>query len=158
MFRKMHRPKQQLPEADCIEMLKTEPRGVLSLLGDDDYPYGIPMNHWYNPEDGKLYFHCGKVGHKLDALQKHSKVSFCVCDQGTRKEGDWALTFRSVIVFGKAKMVTDQEKAAEAIRQLCYKFTSDEAYINEEFRKFMAGTLCFALTPEHISGKTVHEA
>ena len=53
MFRKMLRPKQQLPEADCIEMLKTEPRGVLSLLGDDDYPYGIPMNHWYNPNSRK---------------------------------------------------------------------------------------------------------
>ena len=158
MFREMLRPRQQLSEAECLTVLKNEPRGVLSLLGDDDYPYGLPMNHWYCPEDGKLYFHCGRKGHKLDAMAKHPKVSFCVLDGGTRKEGDWALTFQSVIVFGTVQTVTDQEKASAAIRQLCYKFTSDEAYIEEEFQKFAKGTVCFALTPEHICGKRVHEA
>lgn len=158
MFRKMLRPKQQLTEAECIEILKNEPRGVLSVLGDEDYPYGLPMNYWYDPEDGKLYFHCGKTGHKLDAFRRHDKVSFCVYDQGYREDGDWALYIRSVIVFGRVQIVEDQEKAMAAIRQLCYKFTSDERYIDDEFRKFAESTLCFALTPEHISGKKVHEA
>ena len=62
-------PYQQLPMEDCIQILKQETRGVLSVLGDDDYPYGMPMNHWYNEEDGKIYFHCGKTGHRLDALK-----------------------------------------------------------------------------------------
>lgn len=158
MFRKMLRAKQQLTEAECIAILKDEPRGVLSVLGDEDYPYGLPMNHWYNPADGKLYFHCGKTGHKLDALKKHDKVSFCVYDQGYREEGDWALYIRSVIVFGRVQIVEDQEKAMAAIRQLSYKFTSDDAYIEEEIRRSAAATLCFTLTPEHISGKKVHEA
>ena len=61
MFREMVRKKQQLPETECIEILKREKRGVLSLLGDDDYPYGIPLNHYYNETDGKLYFHSGKT-------------------------------------------------------------------------------------------------
>lgn len=158
MFRKMLRPKQHLQETECIEILKNEPRGILSVLGDDGYPYGLPMNYWYDPEDGKLYFHCGKTGHKLDALNKHDKVSFCVLDEGTRQGDDWALTFRSVIVFGHIQLVEDPEKAAAAIRKLCYKFTSDDRYIDEEFRKFAKGTLCLALTPEHICGKRVHEA
>ena len=56
MFRKMRRFKQELSKEECIEVLKNEPRGVLSVLGDDCYPYGIPMNHWYNEKDGKSIF------------------------------------------------------------------------------------------------------
>ena len=47
MFRKMRRFKQQLSDEECIAGLRSETRGVLSMLGDDGYPYGIPMNHWY---------------------------------------------------------------------------------------------------------------
>ena len=103
MFREMVRKKQQLTKEEAIELLKKEPRGVLSLLGDDGYPYGVPIDHWYNPEDGKLYFHCGKRGHKIDAIRSCDKASFCVCDEGYRKEGDWALNIKSVIVFGKTE-------------------------------------------------------
>ena len=78
MFRKMLRFKQQIPETECIRILKEEPRGVLSVLGDDDYPYGMPINHFYCEEDGKLYFHTGMKGHRNDAIRRHDKVSFCV--------------------------------------------------------------------------------
>ena len=78
MFRKMRRFKQELSKEECIEILKSEPRGVLSMIGDDGYPYGIPMTHWYCEEDGKIYFHGAKEGHKLDAIRKCDKVSFCV--------------------------------------------------------------------------------
>ena len=61
-------------------------RGVLSVLDDNGYPYGIPMNHWYNEEDGKLYFHGAKTGHKLEAIKNYDKVSFCVYDSGYRNE------------------------------------------------------------------------
>ncbi len=60
MFREMLRKKQQLTDAECIEILKVQLRGVLSVLGDDDYPYGMPINHYYCEADGKLYFHGGK--------------------------------------------------------------------------------------------------
>ena len=96
MFREMRRFKQQISEEECIQILKEQPRGVLSMLGDDDYPYGIPLDHWYCEENGRLYFHCAKTGHKLDAIRKHDKVSFCVYDEGFRREGDWALNIRSV--------------------------------------------------------------
>ena len=58
MFREMLRKKQALTEEECIRILKEEPRGVLSVLGDDGYPYGMPLNHYYCEEDGKIYFHC----------------------------------------------------------------------------------------------------
>ena len=104
MFREIARIKQQLPREECIELLKNELRGVLSVLGDDDYPYGMPINHYYCPEDGKIYFHSGISGHKIDAIRRHDKASFCVFDQGYREEGEWALNIRSVIVFGRVEI------------------------------------------------------
>ena len=89
MFRKMRRFKQQISEKECIRVLKEQPRGVLSMLGDDGYPYGIPLDHWYSEIDNKLYFHCAKTGHKLDAIASCNKVSFCVMDEGYRKDGEW---------------------------------------------------------------------
>ncbi|HAM68201.1 MAG TPA: 5-nitroimidazole antibiotic resistance protein, partial [Ruminococcus sp.] len=59
MFRKLARIKQQLDDAECIRILTEEKRGVLSVLGDDGYPYGMPLNHYYDPADGRLYFHSG---------------------------------------------------------------------------------------------------
>ncbi len=70
MFRKMRRFKQELSLNECIDILKNEPRGVLSVLGDDGYPYGMPMNHWYNEVDGRLYFHGAKSGHKIECNKK----------------------------------------------------------------------------------------
>ena len=110
MFRSMRRFKQQISDAECIRILQEEKRGVLSMLGEDGYPYGIPLNHWYNPEDGKIYFHGAKTGHKIDAIAKCDKVSYCVWDAGYRKEGEWALNVNSVIVFGRISLVTDEEK------------------------------------------------
>ena len=69
MFRKMCRFKQEMPAVECRELLKTQVRGVLSLLGDDGYPYGLPIDYWYNEADGKLYFHGAKEGHKIDAIR-----------------------------------------------------------------------------------------
>lgn len=98
MFRKMRRFKQQITDAECIEILKNEKRGVLSVLGDDGYPYGLPVSHWYNEGDGRIYFHGAKSGHKLDAIKACDKVSFCVMDKGYTEGDDWALNIKSVIV------------------------------------------------------------
>ncbi|MBO7710650.1 MAG: pyridoxamine 5'-phosphate oxidase family protein [Lachnospiraceae bacterium] len=158
MFREMMRKKQELTQEECVSILKSELRGVLSVLGDDDYPYGMPINHYYCEEDGKLYFHGGKKGHKIDAMRRHEKASFCVYDGGFRKEGDWALTIRSVIVFGHIEFVEDLETTYRISAMLSRKFTDDEAYIREEIDRSGPKTLLFALVPEHITGKTVHEA
>ena len=158
MFREMMRIRQQLPQEECIEILKKEPRGVLSVLGDDGYPYGMPINQFYCEEDGKIYFHSGKKGHKVDAIKRCDKASFCVYDQGYRREGEWALNIRSVIVFGRIEIIEDTEKVYEISRRLSRKFTDDEAYIEHEIIKSGPRTLMFALVPEHMTGKLVNEA
>lgn len=158
MFREMLRKKQQISDAECIEILKQEKRGVLSVLGDDDYPYGMPLNHFYNEADGRLYFHSGKTGHKLDAMKRHNKVSYCVYDEGYRREGEWALNIRSVILFGHVEFIEDEARISEIARLLSLKFTQDTEYIEREIRKSLAGTAMFVLVPEHMTGKLVNES
>ncbi len=158
MFREMRRFKQQISEEECLRILREQPRGVLSLIGDGGYPYGIPLDHWYSAEDGCLCFHGAKEGHKIDALKACSKASYCVMDEGFRREGEWALNIRSVIVFGRIEIVEDQAKAMEMARRLSRKFTDNEAYIDREIACSGPHTLVFALIPEHMTGKLVNES
>ena len=158
MFRELVRKKKQLPEESCIELLKSERRGVLSVIGDMGYPYGTPMNHFYNEEDGCIYFHCGKLGHRLDALIACEKASFCVYEQGSADEGEWALNVRSVIVFGKVEIIDDADMIADISAKLSRKFTQDEEYIASEIRNHGHLTLLLKLIPEHICGKLIKEA
>ena len=158
MFRELVRKKQALSEEECIKILKEEPRGVLSVLGDGGYPYGTPLNHWYCEENGHLYFHSGMSGHRIDALKRCDKVSFCVYDQGYRKEGDWALYIKSVIVFGRMRLVEDHDRAMEICRKLSVKYTDDTEYIRREILHAGPRTLVYELIPEHMTGKLVHEA
>ena len=130
------------------------------MLGDDGYPYGIPLDHWYSEDDNKLYFHCAKTGHKLDAIAAYDKVSYCVMDEGYRKEGEWALNINSVVVFGKARIVDDEEvelKHRIAVN-LCRKFTDDEDFLQKELTHALPRAAFIELTPEHMTGKLVNES
>ena len=158
MFREVSRKKGALPERECKEILKNEKRGVLSILGDDGYPYGMPMNHFYCEEDGRIYFHSGRKGHKIDAIGQYEKASFCVYEQGFRKEGDWSLNIRSVIVFGKIKLADDPVKTESIARQLCLKFTDDKEYIDSEIERDLDATVLIEMTVEHMTGKMVNES
>lgn len=159
MFRKMRRFKQQLTDEACIQILKHEKRGVLSVLGDDGYPYGVPLDHYYNEENGRLYFHCAMAGHKLDAIRACDKVSYCVTGEGHHEDGvSWSLTFRSVIVFGRMKVLDDHEAALHLAHLLGEKFTQDQAYLDNEIKHAGPRMLMLELTPEHITGKRINES
>lgn len=156
MFRKMRRFKQQISEEECIRILKEQPRGVLSMLGNDGYPYGIPLDHWYS--DNKLYFHGAKVGHKIDAITAYDKVSYCVMDEGYRKDGEWPLNIKSVVVFGRIRVVEDEAKKREICTNLVRKFTDDEEYLQKELTNAFPRVNCLELTIEHMTGKLVNES
>lgn len=158
MFRPMRRFKQQIPNEKCIEILKSEKRGILSLIGDDGYPYGIPLSHYYDEKDGNLYFHGAKEGHKIDAIKNCNKASFCVMDQGFKKEGDWALNINSVIVFGKIRLVTDLELTRKICTKLVQKFTDDQEYLEKELKNALPRVQCLEFEIEHMTGKLVNES
>ena len=156
MFRELTRINQKLSDEESIEILIDAKRGILAVSGEDGYPYAMPINHYYCEEDGKIYFHGGKAGHKIDALSKDDKVCFTVLSDPIQTEGQWYCDFKSVVVFGRCRPVST-EKMIEISRALSYKFTDDEAYIEDEIRRGAAGTLAFEIIPEHITGKLVHE-
>lgn len=158
MFRELRRRNQEIPTSECIELLKIEKRGTLSVIGDNGYPYGMPMNHFYNEDDGKIYFHCGTSGYREDALKRNNRVSFCVCEAGKSDEGEWALKVRSVIVFGRVDIVNDMATVVDITARLSRKFTDDEEYIRAEIQNHADRTVLLRLSPEHISGKLVTEA
>lgn len=155
MFRKMRRIGQELSAEECMEILTNEPRGVLALLGDDDYPYAIPMSHVY--VDGKIYFHGAQEGHKNDAVKKHSKASYCVMDKGVRAEDSWWYTFKSVIVFGKIRTLTDRKEKIDRLTYLGDKFFPTHEETVDEINRLLDRTEVFELTVEHMSGKIVKE-
>jgi hypothetical protein len=158
MFRKMRRFKQQITEEECIQILKNTKRGILSLIGDDGYPYGIPIDHWYSEEDNAIYFHGAKEGHKIDAIKTCDKACYTVYNEGYRNEGEWALNITSIITFGRISLVEDNEKAKEICTALVKKFTDDEEYLKKELENAFPRVQCLKLVPEHMTGKVVNES
>ena len=158
MFRPMRRKKQLLSEIECAEILASQKRGVLSLIGDNGYPYGIPTDFWYDGQNGKICFHGAASGHKIDAIKRSEKASFCVYDEGFAREGEWALNIKSVILFGKMSFVEDKNRAEVICRAICEKFTDDKKYIEDEIAKAKNHVLCLELEIEHMTGKIVNES
>lgn len=154
-FRTMRRFRQQLDTDECIRILTEEKRGVLALLGDDGYPYAVPLNFIYH--DGKIYFHGAAEGHKIDAIRDCDKVSFCVYQQGEKPADDWAYYVRSVIVFGRARLLCDRDEIIEKCRLLGLKYYPNAQDVDEEIRKDGHRVACIELTIEHMTGKQVHE-
>ena len=155
MFRKMRRHKQELTKEECIEILINEPRGVLALLGDENYPYALPMSHVY--ADGKIYFHGAKEGHKIDAVKKEPKASYCVMNRGVKKADEWWYTFKSVIVFGKIRILTDRQDKIDKLTLIGNKFFPSPEDTENEINRLLENTAVFEITIEHMSGKLVRE-
>lgn len=156
MFRDMRRIKQQITEQECFEILKQEPRGILALYGENDYPYALPMNHLFL--DNKLYFHAAKTGHKLDALEKNGRVSFCVMDKGFRKENEWALNIKSVIIFGKIRKIDNADETMHIVRQLGLKYYPTAEEVEETLQKTISRVQLLELSIDHMTGKLVNES
>lgn len=157
MFRPMRRFKQALSEEECRKVLQEEKRGTLALAGDEGYPYAVPLNYYYDPETGCLYFHGAGEGHKIDALKRCDKACFNVHDAGVKLAGDWAYTLRSVTLFGRIHILEDRERAMELLRQIGLKYYPDEASVDEVMARAASRVTMLELVPEHITGKRVHE-
>ena len=157
MFRSLTRIKQKLSREECDEVLNTALRGTLAVNGDEGYPYALPINFYYSAERGKIYFHSGKAGYKVDCLERSPKACFTASDDGTRKEGEWWLTIKSVVIFGKIEKIGDPKEIEDISRKLSHKFTQDEEYIAREIEKYAPDTLLLALTIEDLCGKSVRE-
>lgn len=157
MFHPMRRKRQALSEAACSAVLERGTSGVLALQGEEPYPYAVPLSYAYR--DGKLYFHCARSGHKLEAIASNPRACFCVIDQDQVVSAEYTTYFRSVMVFGTLRILEEEGEKLAAIDCLAAKYAPADtpehrqAYIKREW-----GGLCvLELSAEHISGKQAIE-
>ena len=156
MFREMRRKKQLLSEAETIEILQSCTSGVLAVAGDDDYPYAVPLSYVY--KDGKLFFHFAKAGHKVDSIMRNNKVSFCVIKTDDVIQETFTTHFRSAIVFGRARILTEDSEKKYALECLVEKYSPEyiskgQAEIEREWK-----VVCVAeVQIEHMTGKAAIE-
>ncbi|WP_314794806.1 pyridoxamine 5'-phosphate oxidase family protein [Eggerthia catenaformis] len=153
MFRKLRRSKQKLSDQEVLELLESEKRGVLSMIGENGYPYGIPLDFYYNKNTNKIYFHGAKEGHKIDSIKINNKACFTFYNQGEQRDGDWSYYVKSVIAFGHINIVD----GIDQLKELGLKYYPSQEEVEEEIKKAGPRVQMLEFTIEHITGKTVHE-
>lgn len=155
MFREMRRGKQLLSTEDTLAVMDRGTNGILACLGDEDYPYAVPLSYVYF--NGKIYFHSAKAGHKIDAVLNHPKVSFSVVDEDTIVGKEYTTYFRSVIAFGKAR-IAEGDEMLEAFGALVKKYSGEQPE-EEQSKKIAECTHAYiiAVDIEHITGKEAIE-
>lgn len=152
MFRELRRKNQCLSPEECIRILQETSYGVMALQGDDGYPYIVPLNHACM--DGKLYFHGAVQGHKIDAIACCDKASYCVIDASDVDRENYSTRYRSVIAFGRVRVVQEDERKLHALRAIGDKFCPDTPEkTGAEIRGAIAHTAVLEFSMEHISGK-----
>ncbi len=151
----MRRHKQALPEAECIAVLERNTHGVLAMSSDDGYPYAVPLS--YVTADGKIYFHSAVEGHKIDALRRCNKVCFTVVDADEVIPERFTTYYRSVIVFGKARILTDPADLRSALEALADKYSPHIGGREKEIESSLSRVAVIELTPEAITGKEARE-
>lgn len=155
MFREMRREKQNLTKVKCEEILNKNTCGVLALTGDDGYPYAVPLSYVYFK--GKIFFHCAKTGHKIDAIANCAKASFCVVDKDQIVPEKYTTYYRSAIAFGKARILTDKADVMQALNLLVEKYSPHQAESKNEIEQGMPRVSIIELEIEHLSGKQAKE-
>ena len=156
MFRMIRKKQQVLTEAETIEILNTCTSGVLAVSGDEDYPYAVPLSYAY--KDGKLYFHSAKTGHKLDSILRNDRVSFCVIQMDHVVPETFTTHYRSAIVFGKARILTEDAEKKHALECLVEKYSPDfKPQGQKEIVREWNNVCVFEVKIEHVTGKAASE-
>ena len=157
MFREMRRFKQQITTEECKKVLKEEKRAAFSVIGDEGYPYTIPINFYYDEADNIIYFHGAKSGHKIDAIKNNPKVSISIIDQEDVIEEELTTYFRSIILFGKAKILQGDDEIYQAVNALGLKYCDDEIAVEKEIQREWKALCCVEIIIEHLTGKQAIE-
>ena len=157
MFRAIRKKKNEMDIEAAKALLLSGRRGVFAINGDNGYPYAIPINYVYDADDGKIYFHGAKAGHKIDAIRTCDKVCFTVYGNETVKEEAWAPFMQSVVVFGRCRLVEPGERAVALLKKFAMKYYPDEQLADAEIARAGKAAQMFEIEIEHLSGKEVQE-
>lgn len=156
-FREMRRFRQQLSQEECENILARGTSGVLAVAGDGGWPYAVPLSYAY--QDGKLLFHCATAGHKLDALRREPRASFCVIDRDQVVPQRFTTYYRSVIAFGAVRIIRDEGPLRAAAEQLGQKYSPlvPREALTAEIDDSLGRMCILEMTVEHMTGKAARE-
>lgn len=154
MFRKIRKIKNEIDKDAVDSLLHTCRRGVLSMNGDDGYPYSIPINYYYDEANQKIYFHGAKSGYKVDCLNRCDKVCFTIFGNESIKDLVWAPFVQSVIVFGRCHLVdTDNE----VLKNFMMKYYPSLDLVDKVIKDDSKFVQMYEISIEHKSAKQVQE-
>ena len=152
MFRTIRRAKLALPENVCQDILNAGSYGTFAFLGDDDYPYAVPVNYIFYANC--IYVHCALEGHKMDAIARHDKASFSVVEAHEVIPEDLSTDYRSVLVFGRVQVVEDNEEKLNALHLICQKYVPHmDKSVEDYITRKAPSTAVIRMSVEHMSGK-----
>jgi nitroimidazol reductase NimA-like FMN-containing flavoprotein (pyridoxamine 5'-phosphate oxidase superfamily) len=152
----MRRKRQQLTEEKSIGILQKSTAGTLALLGDNGYPFAVPISYVY--AEGKLYFHSALSGHKVDAIRNCDKASFCVINKDDVQPAKYTTFFRSVIAFGRIHIIEDEQEKLETARLLGDRYNpNQEEALQKELEKGLSRMMMIRFDIEHLTGKQAIE-
>ena len=155
-FRDMRRKRQQLSESESIGILQKATSGTVALLGDNGYPYAVPISYVYH--EGKMYFHSALSGHKVDAIRQCDKASFCVIEQDDVQPKKYTTFFRSVIAFGRIHVIEDEAEKLSTARMLGNRYNpNDDESLKKEIESGLSRMLMIRFDIEHLTGKEAIE-
>lgn len=152
MFKEMRKKDREVLGEDIEKILTNGEYGVLATVGENGYPYTVPLSYVY--QDNSIYFHCAKEGHKLDNIEKNHKVSFCVVTDTEVLPGKFSTNYKSIIAFGEAKELTGVLK-----RDILFEFIEkySQSFIEEGKRyieRAQDSAKIVEIKIEHITGKS----
>ena len=128
----------------------------MALLGDNDYPYAVPISYVYH--ERKLYFHSALAGHKVDAIRNCDKASFCVIDKDDVKPEKYTTFFRSVIAFGRIHIIEDDKEKLAMARMLGNRYNpNNDESLQREIEGGLSRMLMIRFDIEHLTGKEAIE-
>ena len=159
MFREMRKKQRQLPQEEAAAILREGSSGVLALAGDEGWPYAVPLSYACDREGERIWFHCARSGHKLDAVRRCEKASFCVIVQDQIVPEEYTTHFRSVIAFGRVRELTDEAERRTAALALARKYhPGDSEEHRQSYLDRSWASLCLLeLRVEHLTGKQARE-
>lgn len=157
MFRTIRRKKNELDAEEAKALLESVRIGILSVNGDDGYPYAVPVNFLYSKEENRIWFHGAAAGHKAESIEKNDKVCFTVFGNETIKEETWAPYVKSAVIFGRCRRIGDPERALAVLRRFAGKYYPDSELIEKEIAASAKAVRMFEIEIEHLSAKEVQE-
>lgn len=145
-------------DLDAIaDLLNRAPVGRVATVSPDGTPYVVPVNFAF--EGDRIYFHCALEGRKLDNIKADPRVCFEADELlglsvSAEKPCSSDSYYRSVIAWGKARVVADEKVMLHALRLLIKKHTGDKEP-GEFVPEVLARTAVVEIVIDEISGKAL---